>query len=158
MTSISGPIDTSLLHTSRKDPLLQERRLLDRIDVQTRADMPRDMAMERPHARIIRVILEHEIPRRASRAGLDNLDVATLGICLVDDCAVPGSDTLGQDVEIVAVEMHGVGGWELVLDDDADGAVGSEVVDVPLGVEGVGDVALVGEDEDRVTFGRTCEQ
>lgn len=108
MTSISGPIDTSLLHTSREDPLLQERRLLDRIDVQTRADMPRDMAMERPHARIIGVILEHDIPRRASRAGLDNLDVATLGICLVDDCAVPGSDALGQDVEIVAVEMHGV--------------------------------------------------
>ena len=95
MTRISGPVNTSLLHTSGEDPLLQERRLLNRIDVQTRADMPRDMAMERPHARIVRVILEHDIPRRASRAGLDDLHIATLGICLVNDCAVPGSDALG---------------------------------------------------------------
>ena len=154
MTRVSGPVNTSLLHTSGKDPLLQERRLLNRIDVQTRADMPRDMAMERPHARIVRVILEHDIARRASSARLNDLHIATLGICLVNDCAVPGSDALGQDVEIVAVEMHGVGGWELVLDDDTDGAVGSEVVDVPLGVKGIRDVALIGEDEDRVTIGR----
>ena len=58
----------------------------------------------------------------------------------------------------MAVEMHGVGGRELVLDDDTDGAVGSEVVDVPLGVKGIREVALIGEDEDRVTFGRRCEQ
>ena len=51
-----------------------------------------------------------------------------------------------------------MGGRELVLDDDTDGAVGSEVVDVPLGVKGIRDVAIVGEDEDRATFGRRCEQ
>lgn len=43
--------------------------------------------------------------------------------------------------------MHGVGGREGVLHDYADGGVGAEVVGVPLRVEGVGDVALVCEDE-----------
>ena len=44
----------------------------------------------------------------------------------------------------MAVQVHGVGGAEFVLDDDADGGVVAEVVGVPLGVVGVGDVALVG--------------
>ena len=34
----------------------------------------------------------------------------------------------------MAVEMHGVGGCDFVVDDDADGTFVSEVVDVPLGV------------------------
>ena len=152
MTRIGRPINTSLLNTSGQNPLLQKRRLLNRINIQARTDMPRDMAMERPDARIIREILQHDITRRARRATLDELHVAPLGIGLVGDCSVPGTDALGQDVEVVAVEMHGVGGWELVFDDDADGAVGAEVIDVPLGVEGVREVALVGEDEDGVTL------
>ena len=50
----------------------------------------------------------------------------------------------------MAVQVHGVGGGECVLDDYADGGVVAEVVGVPLRVEGVGDVALVCEDEHRV--------
>ena len=153
MPRVSRPIDTSLLDTIRQNSLLQQRLLLNRIDVQARTDMPRDMAMERPHARIIRLVLQHDVARHAGGAALDELHVATLGVVLVGDCAVPGADALGQDVEVVAVEMHGVGGGEFVLDNDADGAVVAEVVDVPLGVVGVGEVALVGEDEDRMTLG-----
>ena len=44
----------------------------------------------------------------------------------------------------------GNGRAEIVVDDDADGGVGAEVVDVPLGVVGVGGVAFVGEGEERV--------
>lgn len=112
--------------------------------------MPRDMAMERPHARIVREILQHDIPRSGRRAGLHELHVAALRVGLVHDGAVPGSDAFGQDVEVVSVEMHGVRGREGVFDDDADGGVGAEVVGVPLRVVGVGDVALVREDEHRV--------
>lgn len=114
--------------------------------------MPGDMAMEWPHPRVICEVLQHDIPRRGSGTRLHELHVTALGVLLVDDCTVPGSDALGQDVEIVAVKMHGVGGREGVLDDDTDRAVVSEVVDIPLGVEWVRDVALVGEDEDGVAL------
>ena len=113
--------------------------------------MPGDVAMERPHAGVIGLVLEHDIARSGRGAGLDELHVTTLGVGLMDDGTVPGADALGENVEIVAVEMHGVGSREFVLDDDADGTVVSEVVDVPFGVEGIRDVALVGQDEDGVT-------
>lgn len=111
------------------------------------------MAMERPHAGVVGVVLQHDVSRRSGGARLDELYVATLGVLLVGDGAVPGADALGEDVEIVAVQMHGVGGREFVLDDDADGGVVAEVVGVPLRVVGVGDVALVGEDEHWVAGG-----
>ena len=63
---------------------------------------------------------------------------------------VPGADAFGKHVEVMAVEMHGVCGGEGVFDDDADGGVGAEVVDVPLWVGRVGGVALVCEDEEGV--------
>lgn len=67
------------------------------------------------------------------------------------DCAVPETGAFGEDVEVVAVEMHGVGGeWEEVVNDQADGRVGAEIVDVPLGVEGEGEVALLAEGEEGV--------
>ena len=154
MPRIRRPIHTSLLDTIRQHPLLQQRQRLNSINIQTRANMPRNMAMERPHARIIRIVLQDDISRSGRTARLDDLHVATLRVGLMGYFAVPGADAFGEDVEIVAVEMHGVGGWEFVLDDEADGAVVAEVVDVPLGIEWIGDVALVGEDEDRVTWGK----
>ena len=37
---------------------------------------------------------------------------------LVDDGAVPETGTFGEDVEVMAMEMHGVGGeLEFVVDD-----------------------------------------
>ena len=152
MARIIRPTNTGLLDTIRQHHLLQQGHLLDRVDIQARTDMPGDMAMEGPDARIIGEVLEDDVAGRGGGTPLDELDVAALGVLLVDDGAVPGADALGEDVEVVAVEVHGVGGRELVLDDDADGAVVAEVVDVPLRVEGVGDVALVCEDEDRVAF------
>ena len=121
MSRVAGPIDARLLHTTRQDSLLQERLLLDGVDVQSSADMPRDVAMERPHARVVGVVLQHDVPGRARSARLHNLYVATLSVGLVDDFAVPGPHALGQDVEIMSVDMNGVGGRELVLDDDPDG-------------------------------------
>ena len=94
MSRVVGPINTSLLHTIGQNSLLQERFLLNGIDVQPRANMPCNMAVERPHTRVISVILQHDIPRRTRGATLHDLHVATLSIRLVDDCAVPGPDTL----------------------------------------------------------------
>ncbi len=100
--------------------------------------MPRDVAVERPHPGIIGRELQHKVT-----TGLEKLRVSSLRILSID-CAVPLARAFSQDPEIVAVEMHGVGDTgALVADYQTDGAVGAEVVDVPLGVEGVGCVALI---------------
>ena len=56
----------------------------------------------------------------------------------------------------MAVKMHGMRLTELVLNNKADGTVGPEVVDIPLGVVGVREVALICEDEDGVALGGQC--
>ncbi len=49
----------------------------------------------------------------------------------------------------MTVEMHRVSGLVLVVHDDADRLVAADVVDVPFRV-GVGEVLLIGEEQDRV--------
>ena len=109
--------------------------------------MPRDMAVEGPRARIVRVVLQHEVRRVRGRAPLDQLHVAALRVARVRDGAVPGPEAFGEDVEVVPVQVHGVRGDEGVVDDEADGGVGAEVVDLPVRVGG-GEVAGDGEGED----------
>ena len=109
--------------------------------------MPRDMAVEGPRARIVRVVLQHDVRRVRGRAPLDQLRVAALRVARVRDGAVPGPEALGEDVEVVPVQVHGVRGDEGVVDDEADGGVGAEVVDLPVRGGG-GDVAADGEGED----------
>lgn len=46
----------------------------------------------------------------------------------------------------MAVEMHGMGGGRVIVDDYADGAVAAEVLDIPFCREGV--VLLVSLQED----------
>lgn len=154
MARVIRPRDTGLLDAVRQHALLQQRLLLDGVDVQARAHVPGDVAVEGPDARVVRHVLQHDVPRGGRGAGLDDLHVAALGVLLVGDGAVPGADALGQDVEVVPVQVHRVGGGELVLDDEPDGGVVPEVVGVPLGVVGVGDVALVREDEHGVAGGK----
>ncbi len=59
-----------------------------------------------------------------------------------------------KDEEIVAVKMHGVsgvGGGDVVVENDADGGGLAEIVNVPFGRERVGDIPAVGFAEDGVT-------
>ena len=112
--------------------------------------MPRDVAVEWPHPRVIRLVLQDDVTGVAGAASLHELRVAALGVLLMRDGAVPGARAFGQNVEVVAVKVHGVGGDHFVFHDQADGGVGAEVVDVPLWVGGIGGVTLVGEEEERV--------
>ncbi len=79
--------------------------------------------------------------------------IASGRVIKVARVAVPRTTALRQNEEVVAVQMHGVGGVR-VADEvghvDADVGGGARVVDVPLGVVGVGDVAAVGFEEDGV--------
>ena len=111
--------------------------------------MPRDVAVEGPRAGVVGVVLQDDVGRvRRVGGALDELGVAALRVLRVGDDAVPGAETLGEHVEVVAVEMHGVGRDEGVVDYEADGGVGVEVVDCPVGR--VGEVAGVGEGQDWV--------
>ena len=112
--------------------------------------MPGDMAMERPDTRIVRRPLDDHVARIIRSTAMEQVDITTLRIERIGDDTVPGTATFGQDLEIVAVEMHGMDGAEDVADDEADGVGGAEIVDVPVRVVGVGGVALVGEEEERV--------
>lgn len=73
--------------------------------------------------------------------------IAALRVLRVSDDAVPGSKAIGEHVEVVAVEMHGVGGREFIVDYETHGGVGIEVVNLPVGV-GVGEIASIREGED----------
>jgi len=93
--------------------------------------MPGDMAMQRPSTGIVSCELDHDVGVSG-----DELNVASLRVCCVGESlarVVAGVRRAGcEDEEIVSVEMHGVGGEGWVVDYEAYGGVGAEVVDVPL--------------------------
>lgn len=111
--------------------------------------MPRDVAMEGPRAGVVGVVLQDDVGGIVRGAALQHLRVAALRVLRVRDVAVPFAEALGEHVEVVAVQVHRVRGEKFVVDYEADGGVGAEVVDGPLGVR-VGEVACVGEGEDGV--------
>ncbi len=78
------------------------------------------------------------------------MHVTALGVLLIGDLAVPETGAFGEDVEVVAVEVHGMGGREEVINDQTDRGIGTKVVYVPFGVEGEGEVALLAESEEGV--------
>lgn len=95
--------------------------------------------MEGPRAGVIGVVLQDNVCRVGWGATLDQLRIAALRVRLVGDLTVPLSEALGEHVEVVPVQMHGVGRYECVVDYEAHGGVGAEVMDGP--VFGVGEVA-----------------
>lgn len=90
------PIPTRLHNSLRHTLPLDQLRLLHQINIQPRTDMPRNMAMKRPHARIIRIILQHKIPRciRVFRP-LNNLHISTRGEGVICYFSIPFSLTFG---------------------------------------------------------------
>lgn len=67
--------------------------------------MPRDMTMKRPHARIIRLKLKHNMPARRQHLHITTLRV--LHVCEGD--AIPVARALVEDGHGVAMEVHGLG-------------------------------------------------
>lgn len=76
---------------------------------------------------------------------MEELRVAALRVGRVGDGgAVPGAEAFGEDPHVVAVEVHGVGVRDVVVEDYAYGGVGAGVVEVPFWEGGV-DFVFVGE-------------
>ena len=101
------------------------------------------MTVHWPDSWIIREVLNDKISIR-----LNDLHVTPLGVEDVFHIAIPGPHTLSQNVKVVAVQVHRVCNWSGVVNEDADGGIGSKIVDVPLWVVRVRDVASIGEKKD----------
>lgn len=142
---VCRPVSTSLCHNHGDgDILLDIGRPLQNVRIQAGTDMPCDVAVERPDTRVVSVYLPHNVP-----VGREKLDVTTLWIVGIGDRdTIPVSWSLVENEHIVAVKMHRVSCGGRVVDDDSDGGVGSEILDIPLGL--VAEVALVSQQKDRV--------
>jgi len=103
-TSPGPPIPTRLRHDHRDIVFCDPIRLFEDIDIKTRADVPRDMAVQRPHARVVGLELQHNIRRNlGGLRGLQDLDVAALRVGRIDDRAVPGTEAFVEYVDVVPV-------------------------------------------------------
>ena len=102
-----------------------------------------DVAVEGPDTWIIGHVLDDDVARLVESAGTvrilcnigagHHLHISALRVlCIALDGAIPFTSTLGENPEVVAVQMHGVRDWSGVVNVEADGAVAAEVVDVPL--------------------------
>ena len=107
---VSVPRIARVLDHGRQHFLLDQSVLLNRVDVQSTAYVPCNVAMEGPRARVVGVVLQNNVCRVRWSAALDQLCVTALRVFLVRDDSVPFSETLGEHVEIMSVKMHGVGG------------------------------------------------
>lgn len=104
--------------------------------------MPRDMAVKRPHTRIIAVDLYDHVP-----VWLEEVCIPAHWVAGVRDAAVPcylcgiGGTASREDEHVVAMEVHWVGDGREVIYDEPDGRRGGEVEEVPGWREGVGELA-----------------
>ena len=57
------PRIADIIHNGGQHPLLQQARLLDRVDVQTGAHVPRNVAVEGPRAGVVGVVLQDDVSR-----------------------------------------------------------------------------------------------
>jgi hypothetical protein len=137
------PTVTRLLHNKRNRQVTACNifRPLKNICIQSSTRMPSNMAMERPNSRIVRIELHYHVTLRPNQ-----LNIATLGVVAIGDGdPVPVSGPFVQNLHVVPVKMHWVRGGGGVVDDDADGGVGAEVLSVPFG--GVCEISFVCEEE-----------
>lgn len=132
VSAVIGPIAAGLSDDAGDDSLRDQIGLLHGVDVETAADVPCDVAMQWPHARVVGVVLNGEVAGRGRRAGLKELHVPALRVGPMHNGAVPGANAFRKHVEIVSVQMHRVSGARVVFDDDAHAVIVAEVVDVPL--------------------------
>ena len=113
--------------------------MLDGVDVEAGTDVPRDMAVEGPDAWVVGHVFNDDVAgcHQGTVSGdigcWHKLHISALRVlCVSLNGAVPLALALGEDPEVVAVKMHGVGDWSGVVDVKANGAIATEIVDVPL--------------------------
>jgi hypothetical protein len=122
------------------------------------------MAMERPYAWIVSVHLPDHVPASLYYLSISvyvvsdlflealveeskEVSLPSLRVTRVDDAGpIPGASAFRENEHIVAMEMHGMSSRSLVVDDEAYGFIGTNVVDVPLWVGRIRCVSTLGEE------------
>lgn len=95
------PIPTTLRHRPRNRHFLDILGSFEDTDVQAGADMPSDVAMERPDAWIVLIDLEDDVSRGVGVFGRLHPDgVAALGVAGVGDGVGVFAEALGEDVPV----------------------------------------------------------
>lgn len=114
---------TLLLEHGRVGVLGDFLSTLDPLQRQTAVDVPDDVAVHQPSARIVSFEADDGVSGGGTRAfGASEHHGVTAGrvdeVQGRDQAVVPRSVALTQHAHVVAVQMHGVGSEELVLDDE----------------------------------------
>lgn len=79
-------------------------RSFEYVDRKTERTMPREMAVQRPHAWVVCVPLDNQIAGPGFGAGGHNHDIASLGVVGTDDrLLVCGTEAAVEDLHVVAV-------------------------------------------------------
>lgn len=99
-------------------------------------NLPDNMAMKWPHSRVVLHIFEDNKP-----STLHKLRVSALRVTWICDNTIPLTEAVGQDPEIVTMQMEGMIDGNSILNrivhNEAYRTVSSKIVDAPLWIEGV---------------------
>ena len=128
------PVPTRLSKRARDVQIPHIVRTFENLDIESSAEVPRDVAVERPHARVVLVPLHNEIGRRivALGTGEHGNVAASWVVRIAVNVTVVFASTSGEDEHVVAVQVHWVwSAFDVVVPDHADGRVGSHIVDIP---------------------------
>jgi len=111
---------------------------LEYVDVQTGRHVPRNVAMHWPNTWvIIGPLYNDEAWCVVIWSRSEDLNIANLRVCCVDNSAIPISSSLSENVEVVTVQMHGMRSvGEVVLEDKLNSGICAKVEHVPLWLEG----------------------
>jgi hypothetical protein len=133
--AVRGPVFTSLIYTRRHVHRRDVIRTLQKIHIQTGTDVPGQVTMERPDAGVVQDEIDHHVPdSNALHTGLEYMGVSPHGVVEADG-AVPLAQPFGNNPEVVSVKVHGVlaqVGHAVIIEDDPDRGVGSQVVREPV--------------------------
>lgn len=146
-----GPVSACLGHHIWNPSFFYQIRSFQSINEHPRAEMYANMAMQRPHPGVISHVLDNEIGGNIWTARRHENSISSLRIIGIDNSTIPFSCADGENPEIMAVQVHGVVDGKDILDNNADGRVVPEIVDVPTGVFGIGCVAGRFEEQDWCT-------
>ena len=128
--------------STRTRPLSHTPRMTyHNIHIKPAGNMPGNMTMKRPHARIRRIDLHDYITQRLQKLHVPPLRVSRIH----NGTAVPLPYPFGQNIHVVSVQVHRMCCGRWVRYDEADCGVAAGVVDVPFRVEGVGCVSCFGQ-------------
>ena len=154
MATIICPVTACLRDGGWDNALLDQIDLLHGIDVETCAHVPSNVAVKRPDTGIVGVVLNDQVRRHDGTVdyarGQQDLHISSLRVLDVSNSTIPLADAFSENVEVVAMKMHRVRSWDLVLHDNADRVVVTEVVDVPLRVVGIRGIAQVCQEQNWV--------